>query len=117
MSHTTVKSTLPPSNVRLSNPQHVDGSLVQLDEHAVEDLAKTEELEDFADLGADSVDTGSTRQKELRLHSILLHRTQVTAEWFQINWLIFQFSFTIVDKMGKKDSASLTTKQSYLALD
>ena len=72
LSHTTVKSSLPPSNVRLSNPQHVDGSLVQLDEHAVEDLAKTEELEDFADLGADSVDTGSRKQKHLRPHSILI---------------------------------------------
>lgn len=48
---------LPPGNVRLSDPEHVDGGLVQLDEHAVENLAQTEKLQNFADLWADTVDT------------------------------------------------------------
>lgn len=52
-----LKAALPPSNVRLSDPKHVDGGLVELDEHAVEDLAQTEQLQNFADLGADTVDT------------------------------------------------------------
>lgn len=50
-------TALPPGDVRLSNPEHVDGSLVQLDEHTIEDLAQTEQLQNFADLGADTVDT------------------------------------------------------------
>lgn len=53
-----MKTVLPPSDVRLSNPEHVDGGLVQLDKHAIEDLAQTEQLQNFADLGTDSVDTG-----------------------------------------------------------
>lgn len=48
---------LPPSNVRLSNPEHVDGGLVQLDKHPVEDLAQTKKLQNFANLWADTVDT------------------------------------------------------------
>lgn len=48
---------LPPSNVRLSNPEHVDRGLVQLDKHPVEDLAQTQQLQNFANLWADTVDT------------------------------------------------------------
>lgn len=49
---------LPPSNVRLSDPQHVDGGLVQLDKHPVEYLAQTQQLQNFANLWADTIDTG-----------------------------------------------------------
>lgn len=52
-----IRKALPPSNVRFSNPEHVDGSLVQLDKHAIEDLAQTEKLQNFADFGADTIDT------------------------------------------------------------
>lgn len=51
------RAALPPGNVRLSDPEHVDGGLVQLDEHAVENLAQTEKLQNFADFWADTVDT------------------------------------------------------------
>ena len=47
---------LPPCDVGLCNPEHVDGCLVQPDKHTVEDLAQAEQLENLADLGADSVD-------------------------------------------------------------
>ena len=57
--HLTIGIALPPSNVRLSNPQHVDRSFVQLNEHTIEDLTQTEQLQNFADLGADSIDTGT----------------------------------------------------------
>ena len=50
-------AVLPPCNVGLCNPEHVDGRLVQPDEHAVEDLAETEQLQHLADFGADSIDT------------------------------------------------------------
>lgn len=53
-----VIAALPPSNVRLSNPEHVDWGLVQLDKHTIEDLAQTEQLQNFANLGADTIDTG-----------------------------------------------------------
>jgi hypothetical protein len=46
-----------------ANSQHVDGSLVQLDENTVVDLSKTEELQNFFDLGSDLVDTTDTHDK------------------------------------------------------
>lgn len=48
----------PPCNVGLCDPEHVDGGLVQLHEHTIEDLAKTQQLKDLAHLRADTVDTG-----------------------------------------------------------
>lgn len=48
---------LPPRNVRFCDPEHVNGSLVKLDEHTVEDLTETHQLQNFADLWADAVDT------------------------------------------------------------
>merc|ERR1712003_47911 len=50
-----VRST--PGDVRLTDPEHVDGGLVQLDEHAVVDLPQAEQLQNLADLGAHLVDT------------------------------------------------------------
>lgn len=35
---------LPPSNVRLGDPEHVDRGLVQFDKHPVENLAQTQQL-------------------------------------------------------------------------
>lgn len=48
-----------PGDVGLSNAQHVDGGLVQLDEHTIVDLAQTEQLQHLADLGGNLVDTAS----------------------------------------------------------
>lgn len=57
-------TALPPGDVRLGDPQHVDGSLVQLDEHAVEDLAQTEQLQNLADFRADTVDTAEQNEDD-----------------------------------------------------
>ena len=43
-----------------TDAEHVDGSLVQLDEHAVVDLPQTEQLQNLLDLG------GHLRKKVLR---------------------------------------------------
>ena len=48
---------LPPSDVRLSNSQHVDGGLVQFDEDTIVDLSQTEQLHDLARTRVDAVDT------------------------------------------------------------
>lgn len=46
------------SDERLDNLQHFVGCLCEADEYAVVDLKETEELEGFALLGVDLVDTG-----------------------------------------------------------
>merc|ERR1719340_605687 len=46
-----------------TNPQHVNGGLVQLDENTIVDLSETEELQNFANLGSDLVDTTDTHDK------------------------------------------------------
>lgn len=46
-----------PGDVRLDNTQHVDGGLVQLDEHSIVDLTQAEQLKNLADLGRNLVDT------------------------------------------------------------
>ena len=48
---------LPPRDVRLSNLQHVEGGLVQLDKDAIVDLTQTEQLEHLAGLRVNTVDT------------------------------------------------------------
>ena len=40
-----------------ANAEHADGGLVQLNKHAIVDLAKSEKLEHLSDLGRDLVDT------------------------------------------------------------
>lgn len=46
-----------PGDVGLADAQHVYGGLVETDEHAVVDLAQTEELENLAHFRGDFVDT------------------------------------------------------------
>ena len=46
-----------PGDVWLGNSEHVDGGLVQLDEHAIVDLAQSEKLQNLSGLGWDTVDT------------------------------------------------------------
>ena len=46
-----------------TNPQHVDGGLVQFDENTIVDLSETEKLQNFANLGGDLVDTTDTHDK------------------------------------------------------
>lgn len=55
-----------PCNVRLTNPQHVDGGFVQLYEHTIVDLAKAEQLEDFAHFGGNFVDTKNNKKITVR---------------------------------------------------
>jgi hypothetical protein len=45
------------SDVRLNELQHLESGAVQLNEHTVEDLTKTQQLQDLLDLRADLVDT------------------------------------------------------------
>jgi len=48
---------VPVGEVGLSHPDHVNGGLVQLDEHSVVDLAQPENLKNLAGLGGHTVDT------------------------------------------------------------
>jgi len=52
-----------PGDLRLADPEHVESGLVQLDEHAVVDLAKTEQLESLLNLGGDLVDTTNSHDE------------------------------------------------------
>merc|ERR1711931_435629 len=52
-----------PGDVRLTDPEHVDGGLVQLDEHAVVDLPQAEQLENLLHLGGHLVDTTDAHDK------------------------------------------------------
>jgi len=49
-----------PSDVRLSNSQHVDRCLVQLNEDSIVDLAQTEQLENLARFGVKAIDTSDS---------------------------------------------------------
>jgi len=51
------------SDIWLNDSQHLDGSLGQLHEDTIVDLEKTEELQGFALLGVDLVDTLDTNDK------------------------------------------------------
>jgi len=46
-----------PGDVRISDSQHAQRSLVQLDKSGVVDLTETEQLKNFSDSGVESVDT------------------------------------------------------------
>jgi len=48
------------SHIRFNQTQHLDGSLVQTDEHTVVDLPQTEQLEDLPGLGVNTIDTTDT---------------------------------------------------------
>jgi len=52
-----------PGDVRLTDPEHVDGGLVQLDEHAIVDLPQPEQLENLLHLGGHLVDTTDAHDK------------------------------------------------------
>ena len=53
----------PVGEVGLSHPDHVDGGLVELHEDTVVDLTQTEDLENLAGLGGDSVDTADADEE------------------------------------------------------
>jgi len=92
---TTVTAVLPPRNVGLRDPEHVDGRLVQLHEHPVEDLTETEKLQDLADLGADAVDTvkqkGSGKHTKYDSYTRSMHLNLTSG--FRHIWLIKQTLF------------------------
>lgn len=48
-----------PCDIWLSNTQHVDGGLVQLDEYTIVDLTQTEQLQNLANLWCNFVDTAN----------------------------------------------------------
>merc|ERR550517_330367 len=52
-----------PGDVGFTDPEHVDGGLVQLDEHSVVDLPQPEQLEDLLHLGGHLVDTTDAHDK------------------------------------------------------
>jgi len=83
-----------PCNKRLTNTEHVDGGLVQLDEHSIVDLSQTEKLEDLLDLGCDLVDTTDTHDKsKLRLgrHIKVTSLLSVTRQPLLVNLLCSVF--------------------------
>ena len=51
----------PVGDVRLNKTKHLLGRLRDLNKHTVVDLEEAEELEDFAGLGSNVVDTGGDR--------------------------------------------------------
>ncbi len=52
-----VKQDLPPCDVRFTQPQHVDGSLVQLEEGSIVNLSQSEQLHHFTWAWVNSIDT------------------------------------------------------------
>jgi hypothetical protein len=79
---------LPPCDVGLCDPEHVDGRLVQPDEHAVEDLAETEQLQNLAHLGADAVDTGKQSSAvSIRKDASYKHQCTQTSGFINIGLL------------------------------
>merc|ERR1719239_822260 len=52
-----------PGDVGFTDPEHVDGGLVQLDEHSVVDLPQPEQLEDLLHLGGHLVDATDAHDK------------------------------------------------------
>lgn len=101
----TIITALPPGDVRLSNPEHVDGSLVQLDEHTIEDLAQTEQLQNFADLRADTIDTRKQGRISLANSPMASFKLVQTTALFVVsdyNWLNENKSLFIVDTSGKE---------------
>jgi len=52
-----------PGNVRFGDAEHVDGGLVQLDEHGIVDLTQAEELEHLANLRVNASNTSNTDDK------------------------------------------------------
>lgn len=73
----------PPSDVRLHDGQHLAGGLVDLHEHGVVDLAQTQQLQDLADLGANTHDTTNTDDKGnlgLRLHVEVARATRLATQ-------------------------------------
>ena len=57
----TAISNLPPGDVGFHQSQHVDGRLIQLDEHSIVDLPQSEELEDLPHTWTHTIDTTTGR--------------------------------------------------------
>jgi hypothetical protein len=57
-----LESVLPPGDVGLDEPEHLEGRRVDLDKDTVVNLPQPEELQDLPDLGADLVDTPARRK-------------------------------------------------------
>ena len=75
-----------------ANAEHADGGLVQLNEHAIVDLAKSEKLEHLSDLGRDLVDTTDPHD-ESQLGQLLLLRFTCNKNRSSISYQ-WQLSFT-----------------------
>ena len=74
-----MRLSLPPSDVWLDKAEHVERRLVQLDEHSVVDLTKTQQLKDLADLRVHSIDTeqqdkGDSSKKQRKLTTSLYRK-------------------------------------------
>ena len=54
---TAAISNLPPGDVGFHQSQHVDGRLIQLDEHSIVDLPQSEELQDLPHTWTHAIDT------------------------------------------------------------
>jgi len=54
---------IPPSNVRLTDSQHINSSLIKFDENSIVDLSESEKLQSFANLWVDLVDTTNSDDK------------------------------------------------------
>ena len=73
--------TLPPGNVGFHQSQHVDGGLIELDEHSIVDLPQSEELQDLPHTWTHTIDTttGSIHQvmyRNYRCTCILLSSSE-----------------------------------------
>lgn len=54
----------PIGNIRLHNSQHIHGGLVQLNKNAIVDLKQTEQLKDFSDFRAHTINTATKKKKK-----------------------------------------------------
>jgi len=65
---------IPPSDVRLSQTEHVDRCLVEFDKDTIVNLPQTEQLQHFAWLRMQTIDTGISLHKAHRELVLTTHR-------------------------------------------
>ena len=83
-------SYLPPGNVRLSDPQHVDRCLVQSEERSIVDLTQTEQLHHLARLWVDPVDTAIQKKHSHNRRWSCLTPTEFIQELFLGKTAVFK---------------------------
>ena len=63
----------PIGNIRLHNSQHIHGGLVQLNKNAIVDLKQTEQLKDFSDFRAHTINTATKKKKKRSINPLQMY--------------------------------------------